>query len=101
MSEATLATDPTRSAEVAYEIRERITRLMTDCSAAIDNDAIEQWPEFFVNDCLYSVISRSNYEAGRRAGFIWCDNRNMLVDRIRSLRPAHVYPHPLSRNTLS
>ena len=28
MSEATLATDATRSAEVAYEMRERITRLM-------------------------------------------------------------------------
>jgi len=96
MSEATLATDATRSAEVAYEMRERITRLMTDCSAAIDNDVLEQWPEFFVEDCLYSVISRSNYEAGRRAGFIWCDNRNMLVDRIRSLRSANVYQPLLS-----
>jgi len=101
MSEATLATGATRSAEVAYEIRERITRLMTDCSAAIDNDALEQWPEFFVEDCLYSVISRSNYEAGRRAGFIWCDNRNMLVDRIRSLRSANVYQPHLYRHILS
>ena len=62
---------------------------------------LEQWPEFFVEDCLYSVISRSNYEAGRRAGFIWCDNRNMLVDRIRSLRSANVYQPHLYRHILS
>ena len=40
------------------------------------------------------VISRSNYEAGRRAGFIYCDNRDMLIDRISSLRSANVFqPH--------
>src|SRR5262252_7236008 len=101
MSEATLAADATRSAEVAYEIRERITRLMTDCSAAIDNDTLEEWPDFFLEKCLYMVISRSNYEAGRRAGFIYCDNRDMLIDRIRSLRSANVYQPHLYRHILS
>lgn len=101
MSEAALLAYPTISAEVPYDVRERITRLMVDCSAAIDNDALEQWPEFFLEKCLYVVISRSNYEAGRRAGFICCDNRDMLIDRIRSLRSANVFQPHLYRHILS
>ena len=101
MSEVTLPAYPTISAEVPYNVRERITRLMVDCSAAIDNDALEEWPDFFLEKCLYMVISRSNYEAGRRAGFIYCDNRNMLIDRIRSLRSANVYQPHLYRHILS
>ena len=101
MSEITLPAYPTISAEVAYDVRERIARLMVDCSAAIDNDALEQWPEFFLEKCLYMVISRSSYEAGRRAAFIYCDNRDMLVDRVRSLRSANVYQPHLYRHILS
>src|SRR6516162_701682 len=101
MSEVTLPAYRTISAVVPYNVRERITRLMVDCSAAIDNDALEEWPDFFLEKCLYMVISRSNYEAGRRAGFIYCDNRNMLIDRIRSLRSANVYQPHLYRHILS
>ena len=101
MSEVTLPAYRTISAVVPYNVRERITRLMVDCSAAIDNDALEEWPDFFLEKCLYMVISRSNYEAGRRAGFIYCDNRDMLIDRIRSLRSANVYQPHLYRHILS
>jgi anthranilate 1,2-dioxygenase small subunit len=67
---------------------------MTDYGAVIDNDRLELWPDFFVQNCFYSVIGRSDHEAGRLAGFMYCDNRDMLVDRIRSLRSANVFqPH--------
>lgn len=94
MSNAADARDTARSIAVSSDITERITRLMTDYGAAIDNYQFELWPDFFVQNCFYSVIGRSDHEAGRLAGFIYCDNRDMLVDRIRSLRSANVYqPH--------
>ena len=86
--------DTARSIAASSHITERITRLMTDYSAVIDNDRLESWPDFFVQNCFYSVIGRSDHEVGRLAGFMYCDNRDMLVDRIRSLRSANVFqPH--------
>ena len=74
---------------------------MADYASAIDNDDLEQWPEFFTEECLYKVISRSNHEADRPAGFVYCDNRRMLIDRVLSLRSANVYQPHLYRHVLS
>ncbi|HWX02937.1 MAG TPA: anthranilate 1,2-dioxygenase, partial [Collimonas sp.] len=27
---------------------------------ALDNDRLEEWPEFFTDDCLYEIIPREN-----------------------------------------
>lgn len=101
MSDTADARDTARSMAASTGITERITRLMTDYNAAIDNDQLELWPDFFVQNCFYSVIGRSDHEAGRLAGFIYCDNRDMLVDRIRSLRSANVYQPHLYRHIIS
>lgn len=101
MSDATLTVASMRSLRLSYEARETIAQLMADYAAAIDNDELELWPDFFLEKCLYSVISRSNYEAGRQAGFIYCDSRGMLIDRIRALRSANVYQPHLYRHIQS
>ncbi len=62
-----------------------------DC---IDEDRLEEWPDFFVDRCRYLVTSRANHEAGLRHGVIYCASRGMLVDRITSLRRANIFePH--------
>jgi len=101
MSDKADSPDTARSIVASPDVTERITRLMTDYNAVIDNDQLELWPDFFVRDCFYSVIGRSDHEAGRLAGFIYCDNRDMLVDRIRSLRSANVYRPHLYRHIIS
>ncbi len=50
-----------------------------DC---IDEDRLEEWPDFFVDRCRYLVTSRASHEAGLRHGVIYCASRGMLVDRI-------------------
>ena len=72
----------------------RITDLIYDYAHCIDDDRLEQWPDFFTEDCLYQVISRDNHAAGMAAGVMTCTSRGMLVDRITSLRQANIYePH--------
>jgi 3-phenylpropionate/cinnamic acid dioxygenase small subunit len=62
-----------------------------DC---IDEDRLEEWPDFFVDRCRYLVTSRASHEAGLRHGVIYCASRGMLVDRITSLRRANIFePH--------
>ena len=71
-----------------------LERLQTDYILAIDDGRLEEWPEFFTEDCLYRIIPKENFDRGLPASVIFCDNRGMLIDRVTSLRTANIYqPH--------
>jgi 3-phenylpropionate/cinnamic acid dioxygenase small subunit len=57
----------------------------------IDTGALDAWPDFFVDDCLYKVTTADNHKAGLAAGVIYADSKAMLSDRILALRQANVY----------
>lgn len=67
-----------------YQLQERYV-------AALDNDRLEQWPEFFTEACLYEIVPRENEDAGLPIGIIYCDSQAMLYDRVTSLRNANIY----------
>ncbi len=76
------------------EARRRIEDLIHDYAHCIDDDRLEEWPDFFTDDCLYQVISRDNHATGMAAGVMTCTSRGMLTDRIMGLRNANIYePH--------
>ncbi len=58
---------------------------------ALDEMRLEEWPEFFLEDCLYRVVSRENYEQGLRLSTIYAESRGMLKDRVVGLRKTQVY----------
>ncbi|MCL6442431.1 MAG: aromatic-ring-hydroxylating dioxygenase subunit beta [Alicyclobacillus sp.] len=68
-----------------------IADLLTEYVHCIDDDRLEEWPDFFTEKCLYQVISRENYQRSLPMTVIYCDSRAMLKDRIQSLREANVY----------
>src|SRR5260370_19566304 len=65
--------------------------LYSDYAACLDSDALERWPELFVDDCVYRITSAENYEAGRPLGLIYATSKNMLKDRVSALRDANIY----------
>jgi anthranilate 1,2-dioxygenase small subunit len=69
--------------------------------AAIDNDKLEEWPSFFVEDCLYEIIPKENADAGLPIPLVYCDNAAMLRDRVISLRHANIFAQPCYRHFLS
>ena len=83
-----------RSLDVPQAARDAIARLQMQYAHAIDNDEAERWPQFFTERCLYQIISRTDYDAGRPLGAWYCDSRGMLEDRVSSLRGVNLYePH--------
>jgi len=68
---------------------------------ALDNDRLEEWPEFFTDDCLYEIIPRENADAGLPIGIIYCDSKKMLRDRVLSLRHANIYEEHTYRHMTS
>jgi anthranilate 1,2-dioxygenase small subunit len=62
--------------------------------SVIDTDRLEEWPNFFTEDCVYEIIPKENSDLGLPMGIMHCFGRAMLRDRISSLREANVFePH--------
>jgi len=72
-------------------VRLGVADLVAAYGDCIDDDRLEEWPDFFVEDCRYLVTSRESHEAGLRHGVIYAASRGMLVDRITSLRRANIF----------
>jgi len=75
-------------------LRLGIDDLFAAYAECIDEDRLEDWPDFFVEQCRYVVTSRSSHEAGLQHGVIYAASRGMLIDRITALRQANIFePH--------
>ena len=82
------------SVNLGADVRREIEDLIADYAHAIDDDRLEEWPDFFTDDCSYRIINRENHARGRRVGIMDCSSKGMLRDRILALREANVYePH--------
>jgi len=70
---------------------DRIMAVQAAYARCIDTDAIEAWPDFFLDKCLYKVTTAENHKNGFEAGIIYADSKDMLIDRVQSLRQANIY----------
>lgn len=75
-------------------LRRGIETLLAAYVACIDEGRLEEWPDFFVEDCRYRITSRADHAAGLPHGVVYAASRGMLVDRITALRQANLFePH--------
>ena len=86
----------TASAETLF----RLASLNAAYAAAIDDDRLEDWPDFFVDDCLYKITSADNLRDGNEAGIVFADSRAMLADRVLALRRANIYERQSYRHII-
>jgi 3-phenylpropionate/cinnamic acid dioxygenase small subunit len=77
-----------------------IAQLNAANAAVIDADRLEEWPGFFLEQCLYKVTTADNLAKGYQAGIIYADTRGMLADRIFALREANIYERQRYRHIL-
>ncbi len=80
-------------------LNELIT-LNADYAAAIDDDRLEDWPSFFTEKCFYRITTAQNHARGLPAGLVYADTRQMLVDRVLSLRKANIYERQAYRHLI-
>ena len=78
----------------------RLLHLNADYAAALDDDRLEDWPDFFVADCLYKITSADNVRDGNEAGIVYADSRAMLADRVLALRRANIYERQSYRHII-
>jgi anthranilate 1,2-dioxygenase small subunit len=83
------------------ELREAVEDLLHAYVQCIDDNRLEEWPDFFTDDCLYQIVPRENAEQALPIALMYCDSRGMLRDRVVAHRQAnlfapHVYRHLVS-----
>ena len=79
-------------------LRDRLQDFHAAYARCIDTDALEQWPAFFTEQCLYRVTTAENEREGLAAGLMWANSRAMLTDRITALRHANIYERQAYRH---
>jgi anthranilate 1,2-dioxygenase small subunit len=83
------------------ELRFEIDDLYAEYVECLDDGDLEHWPELFMDDCLYKVIPRENFERGLPLALILCESKGMLQDRVEALRRASVYAPRALRHLVS
>jgi 3-phenylpropionate/cinnamic acid dioxygenase small subunit len=71
--------------------RLELDALYAEYAHCLDDDSLEKWPEFFVDNCYYRITSAENFEAGLPMGIVYATSKAMLVDRVMALRKANIY----------
>jgi anthranilate 1,2-dioxygenase small subunit len=82
------------------DAREILTALMAEYAMRIDEDKLEDWVELFDEACDYRVVTRENVEQNLPNVLMWCDNKNMLRDRVASYRDVNLYNLHYDRHVL-
>jgi 3-phenylpropionate/cinnamic acid dioxygenase small subunit len=78
----------------------RLAQLNAEYARAIDDDRLEEWPDFFAEPCLYTITSTDNYRQGLPLGVIYADSKAMLRDRVTALRRANIYERQTYRHVV-
>jgi 3-phenylpropionate/cinnamic acid dioxygenase small subunit len=68
------------------ELHFEIEQLNSEYAYALDNERYEEFPELFVEDCLYRVVPRENHLLGLPIAAIHCESKGMIKDRVHAAR---------------
>jgi Small subunit of phenylpropionate dioxygenase len=81
--------------------RNEIEQLLACYTRCIDNDELEEWPNFFSDNAEYKIISRENFDDGYPIPVMSCNGRGMFIDRVVAHRKANIFPRHRSCHIIS
>jgi len=83
------------------EVKLEIEQLLTDYVECLDEDRLEEWPEFFSEDGVYRVVSRENADRNLPLATLSCESKAMMLDRVTAIRNASVFSPRYLRHLVS
>jgi anthranilate 1,2-dioxygenase small subunit len=86
-----------RSRITPAEAREHLV----DYVHTIDDGALQDWPGYFSDPCLYRITTRQNEARRYKLSIMLCDNQAMLFDRVEAIEQANVFEPHTYRHILS
>ncbi len=55
-------------------------------AAVVDDGPLDAWPDFFLEECIYRIQPRENFDRGLPLATLSFESRGMLMDRVYSVR---------------
>ena len=83
------------------ELQLTVENLLARYAHALDDDRLEEWPDFFVEDGRYRITTAENHARRLPLPIIYADSRAMLRDRVSALRHANIYEAQRYRHAVS
>src|SRR5258706_10182494 len=83
------------------DLRLELEDLYSAYSACLDEERFEEWPDFFVDQCLYKIVPRENFERGLPLATWLCESKGYLADRVVAIRRTAVYAPRYVRRMVS
>jgi len=78
-----------------------VENLLARYAHALDDDRLEEWPDFFVEQGRYRITTAENHARNLPLPIIYADSRAMLRDRVSALRHANIYEAQRYRHVIS
>jgi 3-phenylpropionate/cinnamic acid dioxygenase small subunit len=83
------------------QLRLELEEFYSAYSACLDEERFEEWPDFFVDQCLYKIVPRENFERGLPLATWLCESKGYLIDRVAAIRRTAVYAPRYVRRMVS
>lgn len=83
------------------DLRCEVETLYAEYQGCLNEERFEEWPDFFVESCLYKIIPRENFERGLPLATWLCESKGYLSDRVVAIRKTSVYAPRFIRRVVS
>lgn len=77
-----------------------LTQLYARYASAVSSGQWELWPEFFIDDCVYRLQPRENFDRGFPLATLSFESKGMLKDRVYGIRETLFHDPYYQRNVV-
>ena len=83
------------------ELRLDVQEFYSRYAECLDGGRLQQWPEFFLESCIYRVTTRRNLRLGPDQDLVSLSGRATMFDRIIAIGQSEDYDPHMQRHTIS
>ena len=84
-----------------HALRGELEELYAEYVGCLNDERFEEWPDFFIEQCLYKIVPRENFERGLPLATWLSESKGYLRDRITGIRRTSVYGPRYIRRSVS
>lgn len=86
---------------IDFELYQQVQDFYQDYAMSIDSEQWDKWIDFFVEDCVYKIQSRDNFDNNFPLSALALSSKGMLKDRIYGITETIYHEHYYQTHVVS
>jgi 3-phenylpropionate/cinnamic acid dioxygenase small subunit len=91
----------TEKSVLTAELRLDVQEFYARYAECLDGGRLQQWPEFFLESCVYRITTRRNLRLGPDEDLVHLSARTAMIDRIVAIGQSEDYEPHMQRHIVS